>query len=117
MHCNNLLRRIFREGNSRAKKAKTPMSKFAVLVDNDNEKQYYFDCSGCKMSHSVRVRGPQPRWEVSGFEEDAPTVSPSVLVTAPGLRCHSFIKNGEIQFLGDCTHGLKNKTVVLEDVG
>lgn len=29
--------------------------------------------------------------------------------------CHSFVTDGKIQFLGDCTHELANKTVPLED--
>jgi len=28
-------------------------------------------------------------------------------------RCHSFITNGQIQFLSDCTHGLAGQTVPL----
>ena len=30
--------------------------------------------------------------------------------------CHSFITDGKIQFLGDCTHHLAGKTVELPDV-
>lgn len=30
--------------------------------------------------------------------------------------CHSFIRDGKIQFLGDCTHDMKNQTVDLLDV-
>jgi hypothetical protein len=30
--------------------------------------------------------------------------------------CHSFIKNGKIQYLSDCTHELKGKTVQLTDL-
>jgi hypothetical protein len=25
--------------------------------------------------------------------------------------CHSFVRDGQIQFLGDCTHALKGQTV------
>lgn len=28
--------------------------------------------------------------------------------------CHSFVRDGQIQFLGDCTHALAGKTVPLE---
>lgn len=28
-------------------------------------------------------------------------------------RCHSFVRDGQIQFLGDCTHALAGKTVPL----
>lgn len=31
--------------------------------------------------------------------------------------CHSFVRGGKIQFLGDCTHALKNQTVDLPDMG
>ena len=31
--------------------------------------------------------------------------------------CHSFITNGQIQFLSDCTHALAGQTVELPDVG
>lgn len=30
--------------------------------------------------------------------------------------CHSFVTDGRIEFLGDCTHDLKGKTVDLEEV-
>lgn len=30
-------------------------------------------------------------------------------------RCHSFVKDGMVQFLGDCTHALAGKTVPLGD--
>jgi hypothetical protein len=29
--------------------------------------------------------------------------------------CHSFVKEGMIEFLSDCTHDMKNKTVELPD--
>jgi hypothetical protein len=31
------------------------------------------------------------------------------------FRCHSLVTDGNIQFLDDCTHELKGKTVPLED--
>ncbi len=30
--------------------------------------------------------------------------------------CHSFVRDGFIQFLGDCTHALANQTVELPDI-
>ena len=30
--------------------------------------------------------------------------------------CHSFVREGKIEFLGDCTHALKGQTVDLNDV-
>jgi len=29
-------------------------------------------------------------------------------------RCHSFVTDGQIQFLGDCTHALAGQTVPLQ---
>lgn len=29
--------------------------------------------------------------------------------------CHSFVRAGKIEFLGDCTHALKGQTVPLPD--
>ena len=30
--------------------------------------------------------------------------------------CHHFIRDGKIQFLGDCTHALRGQTVDLPDI-
>jgi len=31
-------------------------------------------------------------------------------------RCHSFVRDGRIEFLSDCTHALKGQTVDLPDL-
>ena len=31
-------------------------------------------------------------------------------------RCHSFVRNGKIQYLNDCTHALAGKTVDMEEI-
>lgn len=86
-----------------------------------------FKCPACGHNHIVSI-GPKSfwniRWQFNGdFEK--PTIHPSVLVTCdipedaviePNIRrCHSFIRDGKIQFLGDCTHDLAGKTVELPD--
>jgi hypothetical protein len=92
-----------------------------------------FFCPGCQEAHHVRVApGPHP-WGFNG-SYDAPTFTPSVLVSGverltdaeydrvvageliePKPRvCHSFVTDGKIKFLGDCTHALAGKTVALE---
>lgn len=84
-----------------------------------------FWCPGCDGAHQVGVgEGPGPRWGYNG-NADAPTFTPSVLVTyngpdagtggAPPAICHSFVTDGRIQFLSDCTHGLAGQTVELPD--
>lgn len=64
-------------------------------------------------------------WTWNGSAK-APTFMPSVLVTyngrdagqdrgdgrrAPPAVCHSFVVNGQMQMLGDCTHALAGQTV------
>jgi hypothetical protein len=51
-----------------------------------------------------------------------PTFEPSILISigngpdAPRLVCHSFVREGKIQFLGDCTHELAGQTVPLPTI-
>lgn len=33
-----------------------------------------------------------------------------------GVRCHSFVRDGKIEFLGDCTHEMAGTTIELPDV-
>lgn len=94
-----------------------------------------FWCPGCDGAHQVAVgAGAGPRWGYNG-NADAPTFTPSILVrgTVPitdeerdrilagekfepvPLVCHSFVTDGRIQFLGDCTHALAGQTVDLPD--
>jgi hypothetical protein len=61
----------------------------------------------------VKFKGPHA-WTVSGVEEDRPTVSPSILATGQ-RRCHSFVRDGMIEFLADSEHELAGKTVELPD--
>jgi hypothetical protein len=82
---------------------------------------YCFHCPGCGYDHPFHV-APQriapgsPLWDWNG-SLDKPTFSPSLLVfrDVPESRCHSFVRDGKIQFLGDCFHSLKNQTVDLPD--
>lgn len=74
-----------------------------------------FWCPGCVEAHNVRAEGPHA-WTVSGAEETL-TIRPSILVTGngPPRQCHSFVTDGSIQFLGDCTHALAGITVPIPD--
>lgn len=91
-----------------------------------------FWCPGCKSAHQVGVgERPGPRWTWNG-DCDRPTFKPSILVRwgckVPGNEgwckdgsnepcicgvCHSFVTDGRIEFLGDCTHDLAGQTVDL----
>lgn len=86
-----------------------------------------FWCPGCDGAHQIRHGdGPGPRWGWNG-DAERPTFTPSVLVRydgadagrdgAPPAVCHSFVTDGQIQFLGDCTHALAGQTVDLGDWG
>lgn len=98
---------------------------------------YRFWCPGCRENHVVTVcdDGSHPSWTFNGNPE-RPTFSPSIKVTGtrmitddersrimrgelvePEPRCcHSFVRDGRIEFLSDCTHHLAGKTVDLPDV-
>ena len=82
-----------------------------------------FWCPGCNSHHALIVRGPGA-WGWNG-SDTAPTFTPSVLSTysgpdagidgAPPARCHSFVTDGRIQFLTDCTHDFAGQTVDLPE--
>jgi hypothetical protein len=98
-----------------------------------------FHCPACNSSHSVVIRGNVPAWDWNG-DYEKPTFSPSILVTHPvwvpeitednwqewcahpwqqtqhTKICHSFVRDGQIQYLTDCTHELAGKTVDLPDL-
>lgn len=79
-----------------------------------------FECPGCGILHAPPVTGPRA-W---GFNHDLlrPTLTPSLLVRwtegpehTPRV-CHSHVRDGQIEFLSDCTHALAGKTVPLAPV-
>ena len=86
-----------------------------------------FWCPGCDSAHGLRVRVPANEngpasWEFNG-NYDRPTFRPSILVTMPdpnrpGVNlevCHSYVTDGRIQFLGDCSHQYAGATLDLPD--
>lgn len=77
----------------------------------------FFECPACEIPHGINCGdGHGPVWSWNG-DINKPTFSPSVLVDftygADKKRevCHSFVVEGTIQFLTDCTHQLAGKTV------
>lgn len=59
-------------------------------------------------------------WSWNGCTE-APTLRPSVRTEGCNkvggkFLCHSWINDGHVQFLDDCSHELKNQTVALNNV-
>lgn len=86
------------------------MAKVATISDDTGVKYIRLHCPGCGDEHLLSVKIHQ--WDGS---MDAPTISPSLLHDGPKGRCHSFIKNGNIQFLNDSNHKLAGQTVPLPD--
>lgn len=84
-----------------------------------------FQCPGCGNCHYFNASTPGDRngpvWAWNG-SMDKPTFSPSLLVR--GVKsfddptptvCHSFVADGRIQYLGDCTHALAGQTVEIPE--
>lgn len=103
-----------------------------MRVKGTSDKKLSFFCPGCKTRHTVSIGTPGgPQWSWNG-DVDNPTLSPSVLVTwyKPSdndeefddatkdvkQTCHSFVRNGHIEFLTDCTHSLAGQTVQLPEL-
>lgn len=79
-------------------------------------------CPGCQQLHAPTFRCPEhggpatgPTWE-GDPQSDPFSMEPSLLVNGGKRpdRCHSFIRGGQWQFLGDCDHALAGQTVPLE---
>lgn len=69
-----------------------------------------FWCPGCDEAH-----GCDKRWTFNG-DYERPTFSPSIHVSASGPEtCHSFVRDGQIQFLSDSYHALAGQTVELPE--
>ena len=85
-------------------------------------------CQGCNCTHTIKTKGAGA-WGRNG-DVEKPMFTPSVLVTWPAnpdaseefkewrtaRSCHTFITDGRVQFLGDCTHGLAGQTLDLPDL-
>lgn len=118
------------------------MSQLSPILRDTEDNGLMFWCPGCKSAHRIQHgAGSDPRW---GWNADGlkPTFTPSVLVRTghyiPGYDpehcwctfnaahpdetpdfecsiCHSFVTDGRIQFLSDCTHALAGQTVDLPE--
>ena len=94
------------------------------LYDEDHGLAFW--CPGCKMHHYVATAdypipgwGPGSQWTFDG-NFDNPTLSPSVLNRYRWKDkeeiCHIFVKEGQIQFLPECTHHLAGQTVPMTEI-
>lgn len=107
------------------------MAKIAAITFAGEFNSVTFKCPGCGMNHTLYTqdtpaRRVGPRWT---FNKDyqRPTLTPSILAKGAiplddedgwdgNAICHSFVTDGQIQFLGDCTHALAGQTVPLPDI-
>ena len=113
------------------------MGLISNILRNVEDNGLMFWCPGCDGPHKINHGiGAGPRWGWNG-SADKPTFTPSILVrgTQPladeahaawmrgeaplpppvAFVCHSFVTDGRIQFLGDCTHALAGQTVDIPD--
>lgn len=101
--------------------------KYLLQVVNGAAKEpvgWMWWCPACQEYHGGATNGT---WTFDGNHE-APTFNPSFLVRATidpvagkfpeGVcdntiqgACHTFVRNGQIQYLGDCTHAMAGQTV------
>lgn len=93
-----------------------------VISQITEDGRVLFHCPGCHFAHGPWVLdgGVRPKWAWNG-SYDKPTFTPSLLVRWPRWNgvsydnkiCHSYVIEGRIQFLDDCTHALVGQTVDL----
>jgi hypothetical protein len=115
------------------------MNQNSAILRFTSDGKAVFYCPGCKARHAVPVNGSPNSWGFNG-SATVPTFRPSVMVqgvapvcgeaemdrlldTGVAIKdipheatvCHSFVTNGRIQFLADCTHSLAGQTFDLPE--
>ena len=83
---------------------------------------YSFHCPACGYGHMYHTEKPNEcgaKWTFNGNLEK-PTFRASMLVNAKNEgrepKCHLFVTDGKIQYLGDCTHKMAGQTIEMEDI-
>lgn len=110
------------------------MEKILHRFDTEHEHGFTFWCEGCKQAHNVWVEPSRVTWGWNG-SLDKPTFDPSILVqgTQPltdeqvelimsgtkidpvEFRCHSYIRDGVMEYLMDCSHSMAGQKVPLKE--
>lgn len=100
-----------------------------------HEEYATFKCPGCNSFHTISIK----RWNWNG-NASRPTFTPSILEKSGHYArqgedcwctynadpaneptdfkchiCHSFVTDGKIQYLGDCTHEMAGQTVEIPE--
>ena len=95
------------------------------MIKRNPKSWWTFYCPGCKAEHALH-----PRYQVTGVDEDCPTVAPSFSITwkqwqftekstMRGLYqglCHVTITDGQLRYSSGSTHGLRGQTVPMVDI-
>lgn len=112
-----------------------------TISEYEGRKTFSFQCPGCKESHNIgetwqfngdverptfspsilvksghyadTLRHDHPCWCDHNAEMIAKGEEPSGFEC--GI-CHSFVRDGKIEFLSDCTHALAGQTVELPEI-
>jgi hypothetical protein len=86
-----------------------------TVATSDNDPEYrhlMWRCVGCGDIHGCPTTG-SVKWSWNGSKTE-PTLSPSILKDpskGAKVRCHSFVRDGVVEFLGDCAHDLAGQRV------
>ncbi|PRY10275.1 hypothetical protein CLV24_1143 [Pontibacter ummariensis] len=81
---------------------------------NGSVHTHLFFCPGCNTAH-----GFSDKVHTYNGDGNKPTIRASLLIGSQGgakYLCHSFVRDGKIQFLSDCTHKLAGQTVELPEL-
>jgi hypothetical protein len=103
------------------KKILYPTALDAERLARSTTPDFIFWCPGCKCAHGVwtsRKNSMNAIWTFNG-NMDSPTFAPSILIKhnfvgGKETCCHTFVRDGKIEFLGDCTHEFAGKTIPME---
>ena len=94
--------------------------------------RWCFYCPGCK-AHYLNIKGEDAfddreatifslhvlnTRDIHTFNGDAdnPTFGPSLLVKRHDKICHSYVRDGKIEYLADSTHPLAGQTIDLPEI-
>lgn len=93
------------------------MAKIKIVPIVNDRVQYHYFCMGCGYTHCFELKSAGGHHDFN-MDLDNPTVSPSLLQNFGGgsKLCHSFIRNGKIQYLNDCQHSYAGYAIELPEI-
>ncbi len=88
------------------------MAKARRITSNGEFHGWWVECPGCETAHIY-----DKRWTFNGDVDKPSYLGKRTWGPLKEKRvCHSWVTDGKIQFLNDCTHRLKGQTVDLPDL-